>query len=451
MKLKYFGTDGIRGSYGTAPINEQFATQFARGLVRYLAQQQLKSSTIVIGRDTRVSGKSLTEAYVQTFTEYGYDVVDLGIVPTPQVSFAVNEKSAILGIAITASHNPAEDNGFKLFNATGTKFTPEQELQIEAQIDSTAPIPPVEQTGSVTSSGKTISDAYFKRLDNVFNRLNLAGLKIAIDTANGATVKTSPAYLESKGAEIIGIANTPTGSNINDQVGSEHPEKIAQTVKEHSCDIGIAHDGDGDRVILLDSAGQPLSGEHFMAIISKYGVTNATTEKHPLITTIQSNLALDHFVSNRGFKTIRTPVGDRNVVYEMLANHASFGGENSGHYVFSDVLPTGDGLVAALKILEILQQTGKSIAELRSELTLFPSTLVNLKIAEKKPLESLPNLSLKKLESENELGNKGRILLRYSGTENKLRILIECESEELLSRLVSTFTTAAKIDLEVIE
>ena len=449
MSLKYFGTDGIRGQYGRSPITEAFAKRMSEGLCRYLKKAGSGSSVIVIGRDTRASGASLARTFSENLCRLGYHVIDLGVLPTPQVSFAVTEYQAALGLTITASHNPAEDNGFKLFNARGTKFTPEQEAEIEACIDAEGTIE-TDMPGEIVHDEGAITIRYFKRLRQFFPELSLKGMKVAVDAANGATSAVTPMFLESLGAKVFGFADRPDGLNINDGVGSEHPGELVRTVVEMKCDLGIAHDGDGDRVVIVDGAGTMISGEHFMAIIAKYGKNNAATAANPLITTIQSNLALDKFVQGLGSSVIRTSVGDRNVVYEMLTRNSSFGGENSGHYVFADVLPTGDGLVAALKLLEVLQVTGKTLGDLADELTLYPSKTINLRIAEKLPMETLPTLAACRKGVEERLGNDGRILLRYSGTENKLRILVECEGEAMLQSLMTELVDAAKADLEVV-
>ena len=449
MSLKYFGTDGIRGQYGKAPITEVFARQTAAGLVRYLRQTVSGAPTIVIGRDTRASGASLSQAFAETLSQLGCRAIDLGVLPTPQVSFAVTHYEADLGLTITASHNPVEDNGFKLFNAYGTKFTPEQEAEIEACINATEPIDSP-TSGEIVENNGEVSGLYLGRLRSLFSDLDLKGMRIAVDTANGATSLVTPEFLSSLGATVYAIANQPNGTNINDQVGSEHPEILRKQVVGMQCDLGIAHDGDGDRVVIIDKAGDILSGEHFMAIIAKYGCSNPATTSHPLITTIQSNLALDKFVKELGASVTRTAVGDRNVVYEMLAQKATFGGENSGHYVFSDVLPTGDGLVAALKLIEVLQKTGRELKSLASELTLYPSKTVNLRIVEKLSLDTLPTLTACQKNAIEELGDEGRVLLRYSGTENKLRILVECESEAQLETLMNELVAAATADLQVV-
>lgn len=450
MSLRYFGTDGIRGRYGDHPITEKFATQFSKGLFRYLQKNGVSSPTIVIGRDTRASGASLVGAFAERFSQQGCRVIDLGVVPTPQVSFAVIFHKTALGLAVTASHNPAEDNGFKLFNSSGTKFTPEQEQEIETCINSNEIEGILDSSGAIIRDEGKTTERYLNQLHSRFAGLDLKGIKVAVDTANGATSGVNPSFLESLGAQVACIANSPDGININHQVGSEHPEALQRKVVEMKCDLGIAYDGDGDRVVIIDDSGEILSGEHFMAIIAKCSQCNAATSKIPLITTIQSNLALDQFVRNLGSSVTRTDIGDRNLVYEMLSKKASFGGENSGHYIFSDILPTGDGLVATLKLLEILQQTGQKLRNLRSELTLFPSKLINLGIVEKLPLHTLPKLHQCQRRAKDELGSNGRILLRYSGTENKLRILVECESEDLLQSLMRELIEAAKTDLEVI-
>ncbi len=457
MSLKYFGTDGIRGNYGSDPITESFAQKMALGLVSFLHTEITdpeKKVSVVIGRDTRFSGKSLTQAFSEVFEQKGIRVLDIGVMPTPQIAFAVNHFEATLGLAITASHNPVSDNGFKLFNADGTKFSPKTESLIESHIDgpvNTKPFLTIERASRTPKDlGTELTLAYFEKLRSHFNALDLKGKRIVVDTANGATYKTTPSLLESLGAKIICIANQPNGQNINAQVGSEYPDPLVQKVIETSCDFGIAHDGDGDRVILVDSNGEVLSGEHFLAIIARYSPSIGCSKTRPLVTTTMSNFALNSYLQEAGIETLRTDVGDRNVAYKMFEHKCGFGGENSGHYICSDVLRTGDGLVAVLKLLEAIQATGKSLADLKSEMRLYPSELLNLRVKAKLPLESLKTLQSAISSAESQTEGQGRVLLRYSGTENKLRILVECASATILNKVLAELNAAVLSDLEVL-
>jgi len=456
MSLKYFGTDGIRGTYGSDPITETFAQTIARGIVSYLKlsnENESDNLSIVIGRDTRFSGPKLSKAFADLFQQAGITVIDLGTIPTPQVAFAVAHLRATLGLSVTASHNPVNDNGFKLFKADGTKFSPEEESILEHHIEhpnqfALSPQPASGEKGNI--SGESVTQAYFKKLRSLFPSLNLSGIRIFLDTANGATCFTTPQFLKQLGAEVLTIGDQPDGQNINAGVGSEYPEMLCQQVKATSSDYGIAHDGDGDRVVIVDASGSLLSGEHFMGIIARYSPTIACSTQRPLVTTSMSNYALNAYLEAVNVKTIRTDVGDRNVAYQMFSRNCLFGGENSGHFICADVLKTGDGLVAVLKLFEAIESSGKPLSDLVAEMHLYPSKLLNLKIRQKRPLESLLTLQQAIVESEQQIAGKGRVLTRYSGTENKLRILVECASSRLLDSLISKLDYAARMDLEVI-
>lgn len=456
MSLKYFGTDGIRGKYGTLPITEQFATKVGFGLVSYLNStlQGEQTCTVVIGRDPRYSGAALEAAFSSAFSKAGFKVHSLGIVPTPQVAFAVGELAATVGLAITASHNPVSDNGFKFFKSDGTKFTIEEEMQIESHIDaldeteiSTDPSPAAPPSNRTPFNVKS---SYFKKLRSIFSRLDLSGMRILVDTANGATCNTTPEFLRSLGAEILQMGHTPDGHNINSDVGSEYPDALCAGVVREKCDLGVAHDGDGDRVVVINRDGKVLSGEHFLAIIAAYSPGISSNANTPLVTTSMSNFALDSFLKKRGIEVRRTDVGDRNVAYQMFEDGSPFGGENSGHYICADVLKTGDGLVAFLKLLEAIDASGKTLTQLKSELPLYPSKLLNLRVAQKLPLDHLTTLNEATLAAEQKINGNGRVMLRYSGTENKLRILAECESKVILESTLASLEHAARTDLKVL-
>lgn len=457
MNLQYFGTDGIRGTYGTVPITESFASQVAAGLVMYLARhvnREGPTRSVVMARDTRFSGPALSAAFAAVLEGAGIQVHDLGVVPTPQVAFATSFLQADLGLAITASHNPVSDNGFKLFRSDGTKFAASQEAEIEACIQACAravhPVPSmVEPFYHATALGKRVTQSYFEILNRRFRNVSLQGFSIVVDTANGATCATTPAFLDSLGAQVHVIANQPDGHNINQGVGSEHPEALRQTVLQKGADLGIAHDGDGDRVQFVDSDGSMVSGEHFLAILARYSPTLACSSDRALVTTTMSNFALDAYLQQSGIPVVRTDVGDRNVAECMRERDCMLGGENSGHFICGDVLGSGDGLVAVLKLLETLRATNRSLQDLCSEMPLYPSSLLNLHIRKKLELSSLPTLVQATRKAEEMIDGKGRVLLRYSGTENKLRILVECASESMMKTILSQLEAAARADLEV--
>jgi phosphoglucosamine mutase len=441
MALEFFGTDGIRGRYGLPPIHEGFACVLARACLRFLDLKGVAHPLVVMGRDTRASGVGLSEAFAAAFEAGGGQVVDLGVIPTPQVAFQVRERSCDLGLAITASHNPFTDNGFKLFAPGGCKFSVEEEMAIEAQIR------------AVTCSGARPSGGYLCRtrledpiasyeayLMKGFPFLRLDAFHVVLDCANGATWQSSPRLLRAFGAKVDCIGVEPDGENINRGVGSECPQALQERVRATGADLGIAHDGDGDRLVICDHEGRLLSGEHFLGWMARYGAPgNQSRAGHPLVTTRQSNLALDRWVLAGDGSVLRTDIGDRHVTEALAREQASFGGENSGHYVFRDILPTGDGLVAALKLMESLLATGKPAAALAEAFSLYPSRLLNVKLPGKPPMESLLHLQTCMAGIESELNGDGRVMVRYSGTEPKIRLLVECASaaqvEVYLARL----------------
>jgi phosphoglucosamine mutase len=430
MALEFFGTDGIRGRYGLPPIHEGFACVLARACLRFLDLKGVAHPLVVMGRDTRASGVCLSEAFAAAFEAGGGQVLDLGVIPTPQVAFQVRERSCDLGLAITASHNPFTDNGFKLFAPGGCKFSVEDEMAIEAHIRA------VTCAGARPAGGYLcrthVEDpvaAYEAYLKKCFPSLRLDAFHVVLDCANGATWQSSPRLLRAFGAKVDCIGVEPDGENINRGVGSECPQALQERVRATGADLGIAHDGDGDRLVLCDRLGNLISGEHFLGWIARFGASdNRSRPDHPLVTTRQSNLALDRWVQEGQGCVLRTDIGDRHVTEALVREQASFGGENSGHYVFRDILPTGDGLVAALKLMESVILSGKPVEAIRESFALYPSRLLNVKLPCKPPMESLLHLQSCIAGIESELNGDGRVMVRYSGTEPKIRLLVECAS-----------------------
>lgn len=459
MNGPLFGTDGIRGTYGEDPITELFASRVAAGLGQYLRRRDgtaTESHSVVMARDTRFSGPALAAAFTQGFERQGIQVIDLGVMPTPQVAFATHHLGASLGLAITASHNAVQDNGYKLFRTDGTKFEADEETAIEQCIATCEPgfIKPSTTNPArlyqATEHGRAISQAYLDRLRAAFSTIRLHGMRIVVDAANGATSHTTPTFLKSLGADVHPVACEPDGHNINCGVGSEHPQMLQRLVKEMGADLGIAHDGDGDRVLIVNALGQRVSGEQVLAILARYSPTLCCDADHALVTTQMSNFALDAYLKDAGIPVLRTDVGDRNVAVCMRQRACHLGGENSGHFICADILGSGDGLVAVLKLLETVHATGRSLHELCSEVALFPSRLLNLVVSEKRDLGSLPTLTQAMREVEAQIEGKGRVLLRYSGTENKLRILVECASNELVQQHLTKLERAARADHRVL-
>ena len=448
MARKYFGTDGVRGPFGGPLINEDFAARLAFAAGSWLPRK----GRALIGRDTRFSGAALEAAVVRGLRAAGLEPLSLGVVPTPAVARAVRVEGAALGVVITASHNPAEDNGIKFFGAGGLKLNDRQEEEIEALIpaagnswdrDHPRPIP------SATEGGRGPGD-YIMAAQAILPAGALRDWRIVLDTANGAAAATSPAALRGLGAEVIGIGDAPDGRNINAGLGSEHPQALAARVVAERARLGIAHDGDGDRCVLCDERGEVLDGDEILTILATHALEQRRLASHTLVVTVQSNLGVDAAVARAGGRVVRSSVGDRYVIEKMLAAGATLGGESSGHVICSEISPTGDGLVAALKVIEVMLATGKPLSELRQRLQKFPQLTAALKVREKKPLETLAGLAAAIRALEHELGAQGRVLVRYSGTEAKLRLLVEGPADAIVRAALARLDAAARAELEVL-
>ena len=439
MKRQYFGTDGVRGPYGGPLINEDFAARLGFAVAIWLP----KKGRVLIGRDTRYSGAALEVAVMSGLRAAGCEPVSLGVVPTPAVARAVRAEGAALGVVITASHNPAEDNGIKFFGPSGMKLTDEDELQIEQRLpawvtvlepDATAPVQERAAADYIAATAKLLPPA------------SLRGWRIVLDTAHGATCGTTPVVLRALGADVIGLGDAPDGRNINSGVGSEHPEQLAARVLAAGARLGIAHDGDGDRCVLCDERGEVLDGDEILTLLATHALVHRRLVKNTLVVTMQSNLGVDAAIAAAGGRVLRTNIGDRYVIERMLAEGATLGGESSGHIICSDVSPTGDGLVAALKVIEVMVATGRPLSELRRALKKFPQRTAALKVREKKPIDSLAHLPATIRRIEEELGAQGRVLVRYSGTEAKLRLLVEGPTVAAVESGIARLSAAVAAD-----
>ena len=449
MSRKYFGTDGVRGPYGSEIMNESFAWRLGAAAAQFaLSRGAAPGAAVIIGRDTRASGESLERALAAGLASAGLVPVTTGIVPTPAVSLAVRLEQAVLGVVITASHNPAADNGIKFFGPSGIKLTDEEELQIEQLLPVTVPV-----DGSIAAGKSAFLDAsslYKKTVTSLLPMITLTGWKVVLDTANGAACATSRDVLTQLGAELVLLGNHPDGTNIHAGVGSQYPEKMAALVKSHGARLGIAHDGDADRCILCDERGEILDGDEILTMLALHALEEDHLAKRTLVITVQSNLGVDAAVLAAGGRVVRTQVGDRYVIEQMLADGATLGGESSGHVICADISPTGDGLVAALKVIEVMLATGKPLSELRQGLKKFPQLSAALTVREKKAFETLKALPAEIKAIEAELGNNGRVLVRYSGTEPKLRLLVEGPTDAIVSACLNRLKAATRADLEVL-
>ncbi len=446
MKRQYFGTDGVRGPYGGPVMNEDFARRLGAAAARFAKMQaHFRSNQVFIGRDTRASGPALEQALAAGLQSEGLLPVSLGVVPTPVVSLLARSNGAALGVVVTASHNPAGDNGIKFFGPAGTKLTDDEESQLEQLLPA-----------SVGASSRPLVQmvAPLARYLEVTTALlpagSLRGWPIVLDTANGAACFSSRAVLESLGASLTFIGNSPDGQNINAGVGSQHPEQMCAAVRSAGARLGIAHDGDADRCVLCDELGAVLDGDEILTMLALHALKQGRLAANTLVITVHSNLGVDAAVLAAGGRVCRTQVGDRYVIERMLAEGAVLGGESSGHVICSDISPTGDGLVAALKVLEVMLATGKPLSELRRVLAKFPQLSVALSVREKKPLESLSHLPETIRAIEAELGAAGRVLVRYSGTEPKLRLLVEGPADAIVKVAMGKLVTAVRSDLEVL-
>ena len=439
MIRNFFGTDGVRGPYGGPVVNEAFAERLGFAAATWLTRK----GRVLIGRDTRESGRSLEAAGARGLKAGGAEPVSLGVAPTPAVARAMQANDAVLGVVITASHNPAADNGLKFFGPGGLKLTDAEEGRIEellpAELTTAAfELPVIDGCASyVAAAGKLLPAG------------SLAGWRIVLDTANGASCGTSPVVFRALGAEIVGIGDAPDGRNINAGVGSEHPELLAARVRATGARLGVAHDGDGDRCVLCDERGDVLDGDEILTLLATHALARGTLVKQTLVVTVQSNLGVDAAIVAAGGRVCRTAVGDRYVIERMQAEHATLGGESSGHIICSEISPTGDGLVAALKVIEVMQATRQPLSALRRTLKKFPQLTAALTVREKRPLESLPRLSATAHALAEELGTQGRVLVRYSGTEPKLRLLVEGPTRVRVEVGLARLNAAARADLDV--
>jgi len=440
MKRIYFGTDGVRGPYGGPVVNEAFAARLGEAAGIWVGGR----GRVLIGRDTRASGEALVNAVAAGLAAAGLEPVSLGVLPTPAVARAVRLSEAVLGVVITASHNPASDNGIKFFAGTGIKLTDDDEARIESLLPAQPCAP---QAILAAIDGKA---DYINAASSMLAPQSLAGWRIVLDTAHGATAATSPAVLRALGAEVVGMGDAPDGLNINAGVGSEHPEKLAELTRATGARLGIAHDGDGDRCIFCDETGSVLDGDEVLTLLALHALAQGRLAASTLVVTVQSNLGVDAAINAAGGCVSRTSVGDRYVIERMLASGATLGGESSGHIICADTSPTGDGLVAALKVIEVMLATGRPLSELRKGLTKFPQLTRNLKVRERRDLAHCTTLSREISALESELGAQGRVLVRFSGTEAKLRLLVEGFSTEVISAGMDRLVTAAGVDLRII-
>jgi phosphoglucosamine mutase len=449
MAKQLFGTDGVRGVANIHPMTTEMAMQLGRAAA-YVFKQEEHRHRIVIGKDTRLSGYMIENALAAGICSMGVDVLLVGPLPTPGIAFITASMRADAGVVISASHNPYQDNGIKFFARDGFKLPDELELRIEElifsdKIDSLRP--------SAEEVGKAfrVDDAmgrYIVFLKNTFPReLDLCGLKIVLDCAHGAAYRVAPSVLEELGAEVIPYGVSPNGTNINDGCGSTYPEVIAEAVREHDADLGIALDGDADRCIFVDENGDEVDGDHIMAICGIDMIKRGVLPHNTVVGTVMSNLGLDIAMKQAGGKVVKTGVGDRYVVEEMRKSGYRFGGEQSGHMIFLDHNTTGDGMISALQVLAIMQKSGKPLSELAAVMTALPQVLVNVRVRERRDIEDLPDVNALVKDVESRLADSGRVLIRYSGTEPLMRIMLEGQDQDEITEMANEI--ACKVEEQI--
>ncbi len=427
---KLFGTDGVRGIANIEPITAETALQIGRA-VAHICKEKEHRHKIIIGKDTRLSGYMLESALVSGICSMGVDALLIGPLPTPGIAFITRSMRADAGVVISASHNPFQDNGIKIFSRDGFKLPDHIESKIEDLIFNQT-IDQLRPTADDIGKAFRIDDAngrYIVFLKNTFpDGLTLEGMKIVIDCGNGASYKVAPAVFSELGAEIISIGISPDGTNINAGCGSLYPEKLQAAVIEEKADLGIAFDGDADRVIFVDEQGLIVDGDQVMAISALHMQKQNDLAKDTVVATVMSNMGLEKVLDKARINLVRTQVGDRYVVEKMRADGYNFGGEQSGHLIFMDHNTTGDGILSALQILSVIVSTGKPLSELAKVMEIFPQVLINTPVKEKLPLNEVPALTRHIEEVEGAIKGRGRLLIRYSGTENKLRVMLEGEN-----------------------
>lgn len=446
---KFFGTDGVRGMANVHPMTTEIAMKLGRAAA-YIFKNSGARHRIVIGKDTRISGYMLESALTSGICSMGVDVLLVGPLPTPGIAFITRSLRADAGVVISASHNSFEDNGIKFFSKDGFKLPDDQEIRIE-QLITSGEIEHIRPTAHEVGKAFRIDDAVGRYIESVKSGfpkgMTLEGIKVVIDCANGASYKVSPLVLKELGAEVFVLNDKPNGTNINAGCGSLHPEVIQKAVVEQDADIGIAHDGDADRVIFCDEKGREFDGDKVLALCAIDMKKEKRLFRNTAVATVMSNLGLEIALKNAGIKLIRTAVGDRYVVEEMQNGGYNLGGEQSGHVIFMDYNTTGDGIITALQVLAIMKKTGKRLSELSKVMTTYPQILVNVPVRERRDIMELPNLARKVADAEQKLDGIGRLLIRYSGTEPKLRIMAEGNDLAFIEDMVNDLARSVKEEL----
>jgi phosphoglucosamine mutase len=435
---RLFGTDGIRGVANQEPLTTELAFRLGRQLVATLLEHHGVSTVrLVVGRDTRLSGPMLEGALVSGALSAGAEVYDVGVLPTPGIAYLTRRLEAHGGVVLSASHNPFEDNGIKIFSAEGTKLPDAWEDEIERRLagPDAAPKPTGARIGRRVAYDRAEADYVAQVRNGCF--VDLGGLAVVLDCAHGATCRVAPRVFRSMGAKVVVLAARPDGRNINQRSGALYPEALQKKVLSTGAQIGLAFDGDGDRLIAVDEHGLIRDGDYALAILGRRLAAAGRLRAGVVVTTVMANLGLDHALKSAGVRTVKTQVGDRYVLEEMLKLGANLGGEQSGHLLVLDHSSTGDGIVSALQLLSVMKETGQPLSELARCMTKFPQILVNVPVRERRPFDAIPGLSTRVAELEAAMDGSGRILLRYSGTESLARVMIEGKEQGDIERVAS--------------
>lgn len=446
---KLFGTDGIRGRVNEFPITAEVALRTGKAVANVLRSSAPSRNRVLIGKDTRISGYMLETALTSGLVSMGMDVFLVGPLPTPAVAHLTKSMSTAAGIMITASHNPYEDNGLKIFGPDGYKLSDELENIIERHILGDESEPPSLPPGQIGKAHR-IDDArgrYIEFAKHTADNVSLHGLKMVIDCGHGAAYFIAPLIFKELGAEVITTGISPDGLNINHDRGALHPEHAGELVRRHNADLGISFDGDADRVIFTDANGQVVGGDRILALCAISLKEQEKLRNDTMVATVMSNLGLIEAMKQHGIEVETTAVGDRHVIECIRRHDYSFGGENSGHLIFADYATTGDGILSALQVLRMMRERNATLAQLATVMQEYPSQLVSMPVPSKPPLDSLPNLGKLMEQASREFGDHGRHLIRYSGTENKIRVLVEHPDDDTCRAWTSRFTTAIREEI----
>ena len=450
---KYFGTDGVRGKANT-DLTVELAASIGRAAAMVLAEQETDDSKpkVLIGRDTRISGEMLESAIAAGLMAAGADVYYVGVVPTPAVAYLVKHYQMDAGVMISASHNPFEDNGIKLFNRDGFKLSDSVEAEMEAIMDGAIPyhMPAPDRMGVAREMHTEAANDYAAYLRSTVPQMDLSGMKIAFDCSNGSASVTARLIFEGFGAACVYLSDAPDGCNINKDCGSTHLAQLQRFVVENSCDLGFAFDGDADRCLAVDHLGRVVDGDKLIAICASHMQKQGTLQQDSVVVTVMSNLGFFRFVQREGLNAEITKVGDRYVLERMLEKGFNLGGEQSGHIIFSDYMPTGDGELSALQILAVMFSTGKKLAELAEIMETFPQVLHNMRVTpeERSRYDNNPQVTACVERCQKELGDEGRVLVRPSGTEPLIRVMIEGKEQEKISVMAKELAEEIKSYLQ---